>query len=79
MEYDKYLKLCQDAGLEPVPLDGQFETLQAISALDPRIIPYIGSTGTVWAHDTRHKTKRRDRPFVVANMEALHNAPPRGG
>lgn len=73
-EYEVYLNLCNDAGLTPVPLDTQFSMLQALWALGPLVIPYVTANGTIWVHDTRHKTKQKDRPFAEANMAALVKA-----
>lgn len=45
--------------------------LMAVSELPASLLPYKTSIGTVWVRNIRHKTGRRDRPFGVANMEAL--------
>lgn len=70
-DYAEYVGLCEARGLTPLSLGGQWETTSALSALGPHVIPYISSTGSVWVRDLRHKTGRRDRPWAVANMEAL--------
>jgi len=70
-EYEAYVRLCEASNLRPIEQRDQLTFLQAVSALDPHLIPYMTLNGTIWVHDTRHKTKRRDRPFFAMNMEAM--------
>lgn len=70
-DHAEYVALCEARGLAPIPLGLQWAMLCTLHSLGPHVIPYISSTGSVWARDLRHKTGRRDRPWAVANMEAL--------
>jgi len=66
-----YVQLCEARGLRPLDLGMQWSMICAVWELGAHFIPYLAPTGTVWVRDLRHKTGRRDRPFDVANMEAL--------
>lgn len=70
-EYEAYIELCKEKGLQPVASSLELAALQELSALGPHVIPYMTPNGTTWVHNTQHKTKRKDRPFMVANMQAL--------
>lgn len=70
-EFQTYVDLCEKIGLEPVETSLELAALMQLSVLGPDVIPYRSPTGTIWVHNVRHKTKRKDRPFMVANMAAL--------
>lgn len=70
-DYEQYRALCEARGLAPLKLGGQWEITIALWSLSAHLIPYVSSTGSIWVRDLRHKTGRKDRPFAIANMEAL--------
>lgn len=70
-DHKAYSDACEAHNLTPLPLDADFAVMCALWSLGPHFIPYLSSTGSTWVHDMRHKTKRRDRPLAIANMEAL--------
>lgn len=70
-EYEAYVGLCDKLNLQPVKSALDLAALMELSVLGPHVIPYITPNDTIWVHNTQHKTKRKDRPFMVANMQAL--------
>lgn len=65
-----YLSICAGAGLKPLELS-DFIMVSQVSALGPEMIPYLTGLGTTWVHNIKHKTNRQDRPFIVANHNAM--------
>lgn len=72
-DYKKYIEVCKEKRLEPLASINELIMFKQLSALEDYVIPYLSTTGLGdwWVHNTRHKTKRKDRPFLLANMQAL--------
>lgn len=76
VEYDEYVELCKQISVEPLPLGGEFEFTQALWMLGPHIIPYKSPVvGSIWVHDMRHKTHRKDQPFSIINTLKIKEKP----
>lgn len=58
--YEEYKQFCTSLGVTPCAFN---DWQMFISLLDAQNIPYISSTGSVWVHDIRKKTRRTDKPF----------------
>lgn len=67
----EYVALCEARGLTPMPLGVQWSMIGMMWSLGPEVIPYISPSGEVWVRNLQHTEAQHDRPWAVANMEAL--------